>query len=81
VRSVAAVLRSDWISLIAAATLDDMAAKSSAAHVAEIAEILAASLMRLRRQKSSQKSADCGEISLDINAQRSGPDRNSAGEG
>jgi hypothetical protein len=57
-----------------------MAAKSSAAHLAEIAEILAAGLVRLRRQKSSQKSADCGEISLDINAQRSGPDRNSAGE-
>jgi hypothetical protein len=57
-----------------------MAAKSSAAHLAEIAEILAAGLVRLWRHKSSQKSADCGEISLDINAQRSGPDPDIAGE-
>jgi hypothetical protein len=48
--------------------------------IAEIADILAAGLMRLRARKSSQISPDLGEISLDINAQRSGPDRNSAGE-
>jgi hypothetical protein len=57
-----------------------MAAKSPAAHLAEIAEILAAGLMRLRRQESSQKSADCGEISLDILARQSGPDPNIARE-
>jgi len=45
----------------------------------EIAEILAAGLMRLRARKSSPKSADCGEISLDILADQSGPDPNIAG--
>ncbi len=48
--------------------------------LAEVAEILAAGLMRLRARKSSQKSADCGEISLDILANQSGPERNIAGE-
>jgi len=48
--------------------------------IAEIGEILAAGLMRLRARKSSQKSADCGEISLDILADQSGPDPNIAGE-
>jgi hypothetical protein len=42
--------------------------------LAEVAEILAAGLIRLRHQKSSQKSADCGEISLDILADQSSPD-------
>jgi len=46
----------------------------------EIAEILAAGLMRLRARKSSPKSADCGEISLDILADQSGPDPYIAGE-
>jgi hypothetical protein len=57
-----------------------MAAKSSAAYLAEIAEILAAGLMRLRARKSSQISPDCGEISLDILADQSGPDPKIAGE-
>jgi hypothetical protein len=48
--------------------------------LAEVAEILAAGLIRLRHQKSSQKSADCGEISLDILANQSGPEPNIAGE-
>lgn len=48
--------------------------------IAEIGEILAAGLMRLRARKSSQKSADCGEISLDLNAQQSGPEPNSPRE-
>jgi hypothetical protein len=48
--------------------------------LSEIAEILAAGVLRLRRQKSSQKSADCGEISLDILADQSGPDPNIVGE-
>jgi hypothetical protein len=48
--------------------------------LAEVAEILAAGLMRLRARKSSQKSADVGEISLDILGQQSGPDRKPAGE-
>lgn len=37
----------------------------------EIAEILAAALMRLRARKSSPLSADCGESSLDTPATRS----------
>jgi hypothetical protein len=47
--------------------------------LAEVVEILAAGLMRLRAQKSSPKSADCGEISLDILADQSGPEPNFAG--
>jgi hypothetical protein len=46
----------------------------------EIAEILATGLMRLRARKSSQISPDCGEISLDILADQSGPDPKIAGE-
>jgi hypothetical protein len=38
----------------------------------EIAEILAAGLMRLRARKSSQKAADHGESSLDCAAYQSG---------
>jgi hypothetical protein len=40
----------------------------------EIAEILAAGLMRLRARKSSQISADCGESSVDFAGHQSGPD-------
>jgi hypothetical protein len=46
----------------------------------EAAEILAAGLIRMRARMSSQKSADVGEISLDCNAQRSGPESNSRRE-
>jgi hypothetical protein len=42
--------------------------------IAELAEILAAGLMRLRARKSSQISADFGESSLDILGQQSGPE-------
>ncbi len=52
----------------------------STERITEIAEILAAGLMRLRARKSSQKSSDCGEISLDILADQSGPDPYIAGE-
>jgi hypothetical protein len=38
----------------------------------EIAEILAAGLMRLGARKSSQLSADCGESSLHISPDQSG---------
>jgi hypothetical protein len=51
-----------------------------AERLSEIAEILAVGLMRLRARKSSPKSADCGEISLDILADQSGPVPNIAGE-
>jgi hypothetical protein len=47
--------------------------------IAEISEILALGLIRMRGQMSSPKSADCGEISLDILADQSGPDPNFAG--
>jgi hypothetical protein len=50
------------------------APEDPAERLAEIAEILAAGLMRLRARKSSPKSADCGEISLDFLGRRSGPD-------
>jgi hypothetical protein len=40
----------------------------------EIAEILAAGLMRLRARKSSGLSTDLGESSLHFTAQQSGPD-------
>ena len=39
----------------------------------EVAEILAAGLMRLRRPKSSELSAAFGESSLNISARQSGP--------
>jgi hypothetical protein len=47
--------------------------------IAEISEILALGLIRMRGRMSSPKSADCGEISLDILADQSGPDPNFAG--
>jgi hypothetical protein len=40
--------------------------------IAEIAEILAAGLMRLRARKSSPLSRDSGESSLDFSADRRG---------
>jgi hypothetical protein len=45
---------------------------SSNGRVIEIAEILAAGLMRLRARKSSEKAADHGESSLDCAAYQSG---------
>lgn len=44
---------------------------SPAERLDEIAEILAAGLMRLKLRKSSHLSADRGESSLDCTAQRS----------
>jgi hypothetical protein len=44
----------------------------AAERLAEVAEILAAGLMRLRARKSSHLSADPGESSLDCTAHRSG---------
>jgi hypothetical protein len=41
--------------------------------LSEIAEILAAGLMRIRARKSSQFSADCGESCLDFPGHQSGP--------
>jgi hypothetical protein len=43
--------------------------------IAEIGEILALGLIRMRARKSSPFLPTSGEISLDLNAQRSGPDR------
>jgi hypothetical protein len=40
--------------------------------LAEVAEILAAGLMRLRARQSTALCADCGESSLDCAAQQSG---------
>jgi hypothetical protein len=57
-----------------------MLPKDTNGRMSEIAEILAVGLMRLRARKSSQKSADCGEISLDIIADQSGPKAHIAGE-
>jgi hypothetical protein len=45
---------------------------SPAERLAEIAEILATGLIRLRARQSSHLSADCGESSLDCLAQQSG---------
>jgi hypothetical protein len=53
---------------------------TAAERLAEIARLLAGGLIRMRGRMSSQKSADCGEISLDILADESGPDPNIAGE-
>jgi hypothetical protein len=53
---------------------------TQAERLGEAAEILAAGLIRMRAQMSSQKSADFREIPLDCNAQRSGPEPNSPGE-
>jgi hypothetical protein len=44
---------------------------SHAERLAEIAEILAAGLTRLRSRQSSHLSADCGESSLDSSAHQS----------
>jgi hypothetical protein len=48
--------------------------------IAEISEILALGLIRMRGRMSSPKSADCREISLDILGRRSGPQRDGAEE-
>jgi hypothetical protein len=45
---------------------------SAAERITEIAEILAAGLMRLRARESSHISADCGESFLDCGAHQSG---------
>jgi hypothetical protein len=45
---------------------------SPAERLDEIAEILAAGLMRLRVRKSSPLSPDCGESSLDCSGTQSG---------
>jgi hypothetical protein len=47
---------------------------------AEVAEILAIGLIRMRAKKSSPFLPTFGEISLDILADQSGPDPNIAGE-
>lgn len=47
-------------------------AQTSAESLAEIAEILAAGLMRLKARKSSGLSADPGESSLDFSGHQSG---------
>jgi hypothetical protein len=49
-----------------------MAAHSSDEYLAEIAEILATGLMRLRARKSSRISADGGERSVDFTPDQSG---------
>ena len=46
--------------------------QTSSKHLTEIAEILAAGLMRLMARKSSPISADIGEVSLDFSATKSG---------
>jgi hypothetical protein len=53
---------------------------TAAERLAEVAELLAQGLIRMRARMSSQKSAELGEIFLDCNAQRSGPESNSRGE-
>jgi hypothetical protein len=47
---------------------------SSADRLYQIAEILAAGLVRLRARQSSTLSADHGESSLDFTGHQSGPD-------
>jgi hypothetical protein len=49
-----------------------LASMSAAERIAEIAEILAVGLMRVRARNASRKSADCGESSLDRTAYQSG---------
>jgi hypothetical protein len=44
-----------------------------AQRLAEVAELWAQALIRMRARMSSQKSAELGEIFLDCNARRSGP--------
>jgi len=46
----------------------------------EVAEILAAGLIRMRRRMSSPFLPTSGEISLDCSAQQSGPDPDSPSE-
>jgi hypothetical protein len=53
---------------------------TAAERLAEVADLLALGLIRMRARMSSPKSADVGEISLDILADQSGPDPNFAGE-
>lgn len=54
---------------------------SATERLAEIAEILAAGLMRLEARKSSQTSAELEESSLHFTAAEGGdPDRNDPGE-
>jgi hypothetical protein len=53
---------------------------TAAERLAEVADLLALGLIRMQARMSSRKSADVGEISLDINVPRSGPDRDSAPE-
>jgi len=49
-------------------------AMSANARLAEVAEILAAGLIRMRDAKSSSLSADAGDSSLDFSAHTSGHD-------
>jgi len=53
---------------------------SATERLAEIADILALGLIRMRTRKSSPFFPTSGEISLDILADQSGPDPNIAGE-
>lgn len=46
--------------------------KSDRARLTELAEILALGLMRGTERKSSPKSSELGEVSLDISGHRSG---------
>jgi hypothetical protein len=48
--------------------------------LAEIAQILALGLIRMKARKSSPFLPTSGEISLDSNGQQSGPESNSPGE-
>jgi hypothetical protein len=68
----AGTLKYGWILGFAAASVRHMAAHSSDESLAEIAEILAAGLMRLRARKSSPKSADLRECSVDFTPDQSG---------
>jgi hypothetical protein len=53
---------------------------SATDRLGEIAEILAAGLIRMRGRMSSPFLPTCGEISLDLNARQSGPEPNSPRE-
>jgi len=53
---------------------------TAAERLAEVADLLALGVIRMRARMSSQKSTDVGEISIDCNAQRSGPESNSRRE-
>jgi hypothetical protein len=53
---------------------------TAAERLAEVVELLAQGVIRMRARMSSQKSADVGEISLDCSAQRSGPETDSRRE-